>query len=312
MEILEFILNRIILIVLESAILLFLLLHILGKLDFLRTDFLKAMSFILLYLILSNFLFNYRDLPLTLFYIAFSILLLSYLTKTNLYLSIAVNIIAFLIYGITETFSSFVVLSFMGVPFSEAMNDQFIQMQALIFIRPIQIGLILLVTRFQINTSSLQKSFSSKDTSSTAYFLLILFFMSVFFSNGIKYIKNLGVLLSSGMMFLGVILLGLLDTRERIKLMNIENQLKLQQEYSRNMELIVDAVRKEKHDYKNHISTLVALCTMREPEALERVRTYALKLTENINSSGFHFYNTGNKYLDGLLAVKNKLHLKKA
>ena len=303
----EFILNRVIFIILEGAILLFLLLYLLGKLEFWRTDTLKAAAYIALYYILSIFLFNYRGLPITFFYIVFSILIFSYLTRTNLYLSIAVNIIVFLIYGITEMISSIIVLYFMGVPFTTAMGDDFTQMKALIFIRPIQTAMIYIATRFRVNLNYLQKSFSPKDTSSTSFLLLILFFMSVFYSNGTKYINDLGVLLSSGLMFLSVILLGILDTRERIKLINIENQLKLQQEYSRNMELIVDAVRKEKHDYKNHISTLVALCTMNEPEVLSRVKAYALKLTENINSSGFHFYNTGNKYLDGLLAVKNNI-----
>jgi len=306
-EILEFILNRVIFIILEGAILLFLLLYLLGKLEFWRTDTLKAAAYIVLYYILSNFLFNYRGLPITFFYIVFSILIFSYLTRTNLYLSIAVNIIVFLIYGITEMISSIIVLYFMGVPFTTAMGDDFTQMKALIFIRPIQTAMIYIATRFRVNLNYLQKSFSPKDTSSTSFLLLILFFMSVFYSTGTKYIDEPGVLLSSGLMFLSVILLGILDTRERIKLINIENQLKLQQEYSRNMELIVDAVRKEKHDYKNHISTLVALCTMNEPEVLSRVKAYALKLTENINSSGFHFYNTGNKYLDGLLAVKNNI-----
>ena len=50
--------------------------------------------------------------------------------------------------------------------------------------------------------------------------------------------------------------------------MDIENKLLLQKEYSKNMEQIVDAVRKERHDFNNHISTLLAICTMPGSEQL--------------------------------------------
>ena len=91
--------------------------------------------------------------------------------------------------------------------------------------------------------------------------------------------------------------------------MDIENKLLLQKEYSKNMEQIVDAVRKERHDFNNHISTLLALCTMPGSGAADRIRAYAQKLTNNQEQKGTHLY--GNKYLDGLLSVKNNRAINK-
>jgi signal transduction histidine kinase len=299
--------NDVLFLVLEGATLLFLFLYILAKLDFIRNEWKKVLLFIAAYTIFGNIANLYWQIPHTLVYIVFCILLLSYLTKTNIYLSVVTNVILFIIYGVTEILSTIPVLFLTGTSFAEAYSDSLLQIKLLLLIRPIQIALIFLLTKFHFNRSFLQKQFFRNDNSSAAYLMIVLLFMSLFYSNIATYIQDITFLATSGLLFLSVLLLGLIDTKERLKLQNIENKLKLQQEYSKSMELVVDAVRKEKHDYQNHLSTLVALCTMNEPEAVSRVRSYALKLTTNSGSTGFRFYNTGNKYLDGLLAVKNNI-----
>jgi len=308
MDLLLIFLNDVVFVVLEGVALLYLFLYVLGRLDFFRESPAKAVFFIAIYFIFGHIFALYRDFPITLLYMLLCWLVLAYLTKTNIWLSAAADIIVFLIYGITEVVSSIPVLAIMGLPFSTALGDRHIQAKALLYIRPIQIILLYFITRVKFNTGLLQHQFFRKDNSSSAYLFIVLLFMSIYYSNTAKYIDNIKVLLTSGFLFLSVFVLGLLDTKERMKLMNIENQLKLQKEYSKSMELVIDAVRKEKHDYQNHLSTLVALCTLNEPEAISRVKAYALRLTNNTSiSTSFRFYNTGNKYLDGLLAVKNNL-----
>ncbi|NLA85107.1 MAG: GHKL domain-containing protein [Clostridiales bacterium] len=305
MEYLEIILNNVVFVVLEGATLLYLFLYFTNEIGFLSTNWLKCLIYLLLYFLISQFFIHYRNMPLPLVYVAFNILVLSYLTKTNLFVSIITNVIAFLIYGVTEIIVTTPILYFLGISSKEVLNDNMLLMKALILTRPIQTIAIYGLTRIPIKNSLLKESIFRKDNSSTSYLLLVLFFMGAFYAYMIKYIDNIYVLGISLVLFMVVTILGIFDTKERIKLMHIENQLELQKKYSRNMELIVDAVRKEKHDYRNHISTLIALCTMKDPDALNKIREYALKLTNNENTSGFHFYNTGNKYLDGLLAVKN-------
>ncbi len=306
MDLLLFLLNDVIFVALEGATLLYLFLYVLGDLDFFRRSTAKAVFFIALYLVVGHVFALYREFPVTLLYVLFCWLVLAWLTKTNLYLSAIASVIVFLLYGVTEVVTSIPALAVMGLPFSAALNNRGMQAKALLVIRPIQTLLIFLITRFRFNNSFFQRQVFRKDNSSSAYLFVVLLFMSLFYSDTAKYIENMRVLVTSGFLFLAVFVMGIMDTKERMKLLDIENQLKLQKEYSRSMELVIDAVRKEKHDYQNHLSTLVALCTMDEPEAIGRVKSYAQRLT-NATSTSFRFYNTGNKYLDGLLAVKNNL-----
>ena len=259
MDLLLFLLNDVIFVALEGATLLYLFLYVLGDSDFFRKSPTKAIFFIALYLVVGHVFALYREFPVTLLYVLFCWLVLAYLTKTNLYLSAIASVTVFLIYGVTEVVTSIPVLAVMGLPFPAALGNRGMQAKALLVIRPIQIALIFLITRFRFNNSFFQSQVFRKDNSSSAYLFIVLLFMSLFYSNTAKYIENIRVLVTSGLLFLAVFAMGIMDTRERMKLLDIENQLKLQKEYSRSMELVIDAVRKEKHDYQNHLSTLVAL-----------------------------------------------------
>lgn len=305
-EFLSFLVNDIAFVVLEGLTLLYINLYILDRLDFIKTDIEKVLLFIAVYYFMGNYIAAFDIVPKTLTFLTLCILVLAYLTKTNIFLSAFSNLIAFLIYGVTETIVSIVVLYFMGIPLSAARDDVALKLRALIFVRPIQLLIIYFVTKIRFSARYLQSKTFRKDNSYSAFLLLILLFMSLFYTQVTLFMENVKELLSSMFIFSAVILFGIIDTKERIKLMDLENQLNLQKEYAKSMELVVDAVRKEKHDYQNHLSTLVALCTLSDTEAISRVRSYAARLTQNINAnSSFRFYNTGNKYLDGLLAVKN-------
>ncbi len=312
MEFITYLLNDVVFVLLEGVTLLYMYLYIIDRLDFIRTDIGKTLLYIAIFFFIGNYIVAFESLPRTLIFMVLCTLVLAYLTKTNIYLSAITNIISFLIYGVTEMVVSIIVLYFMDVPFSVAHSDVNLKMKALIFVRPIQVVLIYFITKFRFSAKYLQVKIFRKDNSSSALILIILLFMSLFYTRVTLFIESVKELLSSMFIFSIVILFGVIDTKERMKLLDLENQLNLQKEYSKSMELVIDAVRKEKHDYQNHISTLVALCTLNDPEAISRVRSYATRLTENVNAnSSFRFYNTGNKYLDGLLAVKNNDAVKK-
>ena len=307
MEYVEFILNNIFFVLLEGAVILVLFLTILDDLDFLRAHWFKSLLFLIAYCIFNQIFSQFDLLPHSLIYISFCILALAYITKVSLYTSIAANIIVFLIYTATEAVVAMPVVYFMECTYSVIKNDARLCMTALIIIRPIQTALIILFTRLHIKPTSIEQRLFKKDSLVITHSLLLVFFITVFFTYISRHIHDTVVLLVSSLLFLTVILLSILDKRERIKLMEIENKFLLQEEYSKNMEQIVDAIRKEKHEFKNHISTLVALCTMSEPGVRDKIKSYALKLTNSENFSELHFYNTGNKYLDGLLSVKNNM-----
>ncbi len=118
------------------------------------------------------------------------------------------------------------------------------------------------------------------------------------------------------LLFFFLIGFGYLVYDEQRKLWTIKEKLKLQDEYIKNIESIVNIIRREKHDFANHINTIYALCTLDidKAVAINRIKTYIGKLSYDLKSS-YHFYNTGNEYIDALLAIKshncyeNNIHL---
>lgn len=283
--------------ILESVTLLFLFLYLTDNLSFFQTHWKSCLLYIILYLVLAYFSLYYQEIQFTVLYLVYSVLLLAYITNTNLYFSLTVNILSFLIYGITEIAVTLPVLHLMGMSLDTVRQNISLMRNALFIIRPIQMVIIYLITRLPIKRELHQNRSNRGERSSVNYLLLTIFFMSVFFISIAKYVENTAVLITSGLLFFSTVQLGIMEIKERIKLIDIKGQFKLQEEYARNMELIVDAVRKEKHDYKNHISTLVALCTIHDTESIDKIRSYALKLTSNEYQGRLHFYDTGNKYL---------------
>jgi len=306
MELLKFLLNDIFFVLLEAATFLVLYLLIIERLSFLRFHWLKSLSFVSSFLVLHHFLSGFDKLPHTLFYVAFNILVLAYITNSSLYTSLLVNIFVFLIYIVTETLVLIPVSLFMGSSVTAIKNDAALLLKTLLLVRPVQTALIVLLARLRFKTGLFQHELLKKNNPSVTYLLLIIFLIIAFFSFISRNFELVDFLIS-GILFFMVGFLSILELNEAVKLKEIANRLKLQEEYSRNMEAILDAVRKEKHDFKNHISTLVALCTMQESGVADSVKTYARKLTNNDNFSGFCFYQAGNKYLDGLLSVKSNI-----
>ncbi len=304
MQLVEFLWRYIIFGTLESVTLLSLFLYLIDDLKFFQVHWKSCLLYIVLYVLLGYILLYQLEVNSAVLYFIFSVLVLAYITKTDLYFSFTVNIISFLAYAISEIVVSMPVLYLMGISINSARQDISLMRNVLLIVRPIQMVILYLITRLPIKKEILKKKSNRKDRSSINYILLMLFFMSIFFVYLAEYVENITILIASGLLFISALGLGVMEVKEHIKLIDIKGQLKLQEEYARNMELIVDAVRKEKHDYKNHISTLVALCTIQDTESMGKIRNYALKLTNNEFEGGLHFYNTGNKYLDGLLAIK--------
>lgn len=304
MQFVDFILKQLVFVTFECVTLLFLYLYLIDSLSFFQSHWKGCLLYIILFAALSYLTTFYQDTHYVVLYFAYSVLYLAYITKTSIQSSLLVTVLSFLIYAITELATFIPVSYLMGLSIDVVRQDISQMRKVLLIVRPFQIVIIYLITRLPIKREVLKKKSSWEDRLYINYLLLILFFMTVFFTGLAKHVQNTSVLITSALIFLLVVVLSVMEVKERIKLIEIKGQLKLQKEYARNMELIVDAVRKEKHDYKNHISTLVALCTMQDQEIMDKVRSYAQKLINIEFEGGFHFYNTGNKYLDGLLAMK--------
>ncbi|MGE5627515.1 MAG: sensor histidine kinase [Solirubrobacterales bacterium] len=94
------------------------------------------------------------------------------------------------------------------------------------------------------------------------------------------------------------------DLSERNRLIKIKNKYQIQEYQINNMEQIIAIIKKEKHDYAEHIEEIQALCDLNEPDSLETMKEYISEITNSIHDS-FKFLNTGNDYIDGLLSIKS-------
>jgi signal transduction histidine kinase len=116
------------------------------------------------------------------------------------------------------------------------------------------------------------------------------------------------ILYSVSVVFVYILLLGLtmIDFKERERLQTIQNRFRAQEEYIQNIENMLMIIRREKHDFANHLNTILAMCTLNKPDTVTKIGSYINKLSGRLVNA-YHFYNTGNDYVDGMLAVKSSL-----
>lgn len=147
-----------------------------------------------------------------------------------------------------------------------------------------------------------------KESTSVQFLLLQTFFIStIFFSInyavGIKeHIVQYNIL--TALLFLFFIIVSYFQFNELINLSNIKNRFEVQEKHLVNMESIISIIRKEKHDFANHLNTIHAICTLNKPDSVDKAKEYINNLGVELQLS-YHFYNSGNDYVDGLLVVKS-------
>ncbi|MEW9125209.1 MAG: ATP-binding protein, partial [Thermotaleaceae bacterium] len=140
------------------------------------------------------------------------------------------------------------------------------------------------------------------------YFLFGICLMSIFVFN-INYAIDSGEnIFIYELLLLAILLLyvflGFKIIQEKEQLLKIQHKYNLQEAYVKNIETILNIIRREKHDFANHINTIHAICTLNRPDALDKIKAYIDRVTHNLQSA-YRYYNTGNDYVDGLLAVKS-------
>jgi len=100
--------------------------------------------------------------------------------------------------------------------------------------------------------------------------------------------------------------LAIFDIKEREHILNLLNKKKHLEEYVKNLEDVINVIRREKHEFSNHIQTVFAMCQLNKPDTNTMIYKYLSRLIGNMKSV-YHFYETGNIYVDGLLAIKSNI-----
>lgn len=268
----------------------------------------RVLLFIGLYTIFSfwvtlSFAYGYHSLILTFF----TGIALTVITKNK----IGISIVAFAIPAILIIVIELLLTALLNLIFNISINDiisnPITKMEFSAIAKAVQMTLGILLFRSNLKPI-IKTSVNKESTNLLNYSILGVFLMSIFIASLNYIIYNPKDLLKYEILlffiFLVYILFGIFDYLDRIKLLSIKQKYTLQIEYINNLEAVVNILRREKHDYLNHLNAINALCTLNKPNSAENIKSYVGKLADDLKES-YKVFDTGNVYIDGLLVVKS-------
>lgn len=268
----------------------------------------KVWLFIAIYTIFSfwitlSFPNGYHTLILSIF----SGVVLSAITKNSLILSIVGFAIPIIVIIVTEALIAVLLNLFFQISVNDIISNPTIKMRFSVIAKIVQMTIGVLLFRSDLKPV-IKVSGNKESTNLLNYSVLGIFLMSIFFASLNYIIYNPKDLLKYEILlffiFLAYILFGIFDYHDRTKLLAIKNKYTLQIEYINNLDAIINILRREKHDYLNHLNAINALCILNKPDSAERIKSYVGKLADDLKES-YKVFDTGNVYIDGLLVVKS-------
>jgi two-component system, LytTR family, sensor histidine kinase AgrC len=277
---------------------------------FFKANKLKCILFVIFYAFFAYWASTYLPIGLHTACIAiFTILILSFITRTSVYNSTVVILIIGLVIALTDTLISSLYIAVFKVDLNILMNYNTVYY--LVFTSTSKlIQIIIFILLYKSNLKWL-KIHIFKDNSTQYLFIVIQLFLMALFMYSVNYniganisIKSYNFFLAS--LFILSIILAFFDIKERETLLKLSHKRRSLEEYVKNLEDVINVIRREKHDFMNHINTVFAICRLSKPNSLELIGNYLGKLINNLHSS-YKFYETGNIYVDGLLAMKSNV-----
>ncbi|SHK02644.1 Histidine kinase-, DNA gyrase B-, and HSP90-like ATPase [Geosporobacter subterraneus DSM 17957] len=280
---------------------------LMNKQNFLKESKIKVYIFILFYVTFTYWISTYLPGGLhTTIVTGFIIITLSIVTSSTLLKSAIVALLVIIYLMITEGLSFLITSVLLHIEVSDLLNYEDTRFYFSLAVKTFQIMIILFILKKKIRVFS---GLGDDDQGSgISYILLAIFLVGMVVFN-IHYATSstASIILYEALIiliFLIFIGIGVLVYKEKEELWKIQQQYKLQAEYVKNIETLLNIIRREKHDFSNHINTVYALCLINSENTVEKIKKYLDKLVHNIKSS-YRYYNTGNDYVDGLLTVKS-------
>ena len=288
----------------EATTIVFIYLGIFDKTYYLKENKFKIISFI----IMSTAFSTWASLIVepgyhTMVIISFMTIILSIQVSTKFLKSFIAVLISIIFIGLVDFLVLIIFSFFLGDSlFDSTILNQY-KDQVMFTAKFVELLIIFFIYKYNKKIIRLQSE--DLDENILGYWVLGMFLMTLFISIGIFNKANSFILQMSLFLFLLIfIIVGMMDYRKKMELLQIKNKFHLKEEYINNLEAIVDIIRREKHDFANHINTIYAMCIMNRPDSLDRIKTYLKNTTNNLESS-YRFFDTGNGYVDGLIAVKS-------
>lgn len=305
----ELILSNVIFNIVESFIFIVAFTFLSQLKGFVRKNVIKSIVFIFLYtliLTLTDYVIPQGIKPL--FNIIFLSLLLSFITRTSMLASITANALICVFLFTIEIMVMFGFVLVLKVDLESVVNTLPTRILCGSISKLLELFLIILIINSNIKIKRLAEfkkpntmfQLLALQTLMIVILIVSLIFVSSHKSNIILYSAFVVVV------YLLLLILNLIDFKERERLQAIQNRFKIQDEYINNIENILNIIRREKHDFSNHLNTIMAMCTLNKPDTVQKVRNYIKKLSV-ILINAYHFFSTGNDYVDGMLAVKSNV-----
>jgi signal transduction histidine kinase len=301
--------NGIALLVVESFIFLYFYITLMGKTNFLKTEKAKCTLFVFFYTVLSCWTSAYLPfITHTVITLVAVMLIMSLITRTNVYNSAIIVFIAAAFIVIIDTVTSAVFVGVLRTDMNSLLNHPTYYAISAWTSKFIQATLI---TLFSIRNKGRSRVGLFKSDSSQYMFAILQLFLialligSMVLNTGDVRNKTLYTVLLTAL-FILILALNFFDIREREQILMVLNRKKNLEEYVKNLEDVINVIRSEKHDFTNHIQTVYAICRLGKPNALESIESYLKRLSSDLTAS-YHFYETGNDYIDGLLAIKSHI-----
>ncbi len=294
--------------IIESVIILILYTTIINKKEYIKDNKLKVLIFVFTYTVFSYWItaflpLGYHTVVLTLFVI----ITLSTITKTNIMISSIAVIFSTIFFIIVEYLFLMIISGIFNINISDIMNSEVNRLFFAFLIKPTEIVLSVLLYKKFRNPFLKNESNSTKNIFIN-YIIIGCYFISIYIVS-LNYISNPSQnLIKHEILFLLIFIVcifwGILDYKQKIDDLRKDHQIKLQKDHIDSLEAIINIIRREKHDFSNHISTIYAMCSLNKPDTVDRIKDYLQTLSYNLKSS-YNLFHSGNYYVDGLLAVKS-------
>ncbi|WP_165000425.1 sensor histidine kinase [Anaerophilus nitritogenes] len=291
----------------EGFLILAIFVNLFYKKNFIRENILKTSVFVCSYTVFSYWASTYTPIGYhTIIIAAFMVISISLITSSHLIHSFIGIMIISISFMMIESTVIMIFAIFKEVNGLDIINNPMIKFEISILIKTIELLLSFII--YKSKRVYFKELSINSGNSAIAYLLLGIFLMGVFiFSINYIVVSKANMILYEILIFFIFVLFifcGIFVYKEKEQLLKTKHKLHLQEEYIKNIETVMGIIRQEKHDFMNHINTIHAICSLKKPNAIEQIDKYVNKLTNNVQKS-YHYYHTGNDYVDGLLAVKS-------
>lgn len=297
----------------ESIIVLLLYLLVIGQIGFIRRNKLRSVLFIVIYVTFTLWADTFIISGVrSLVYLFFHVLLLSSITKFNLLSTLITVAIITTFSFVIECFTLLFFMLIMGKDLSAVVYSAQFKVFGGFIVRSFQFLSIYLLYKSKFNLFNF-KLFKKKSyiisTGLLQVFLFCIFIEFLLF--GVQNEKKT-ILFQVFTLLLSVliIIIGIIDFIERDKVLKLNYQFKIQEANVRNMEKVINILRESQHDIGNHLNTILSMTQTEDINNLKKINSYVCSINNNIKLS-YKSYNTGNDYINGLLAVKYNYALEK-